>query len=53
MARPAGHRKSIWDGAVLRSNDARLIKTFFEQVRAGAIWINDPLTDNYAVLAVV
>jgi betaine-aldehyde dehydrogenase len=35
-------------GAVLRSNDARLIKTFFEEVRAGTIWINDPLTDNYA-----
>lgn len=35
-------------GAVLRSNDPRLIKTFFEEVRAGTIWINDPLTDNYA-----
>jgi betaine-aldehyde dehydrogenase len=35
-------------GAVLRSNDARLIKTFYEEVRAGTIWINDPLTDNYA-----
>ena len=35
-------------GAVLRSNDARLIKTFFEEARAGTIWINDPLTDNYA-----
>jgi acyl-CoA reductase-like NAD-dependent aldehyde dehydrogenase len=35
-------------GAVLRSDDARLIKTFFEEVRAGTIWINDPLTDNYA-----
>ena len=35
-------------GAVLRSNDARLIKTFFEEVRAGTVWINDPLTDNYA-----
>jgi betaine-aldehyde dehydrogenase len=35
-------------GAVLRSNDSRLIKTFFEEVRAGTIWINDPLTDNYA-----
>jgi betaine-aldehyde dehydrogenase len=35
-------------GAVLRSNDARLIKTFFEEVRAGTIWINDPLTDNFA-----
>jgi betaine-aldehyde dehydrogenase len=35
-------------GAVLRTNDARLAKTFFEEVRAGTIWINDPLTDNYA-----
>lgn len=35
-------------GAVLRSNDARLIKTFFEEVRAGTVWINDPLTDNFA-----
>lgn len=35
-------------GAVLRTNDAHLAKTFFEEVRAGTIWINDPLTDNYA-----
>jgi betaine-aldehyde dehydrogenase len=35
-------------GAVLRSNDARLIKTFFEEVHAGTVWINDPLTDNFA-----
>jgi acyl-CoA reductase-like NAD-dependent aldehyde dehydrogenase len=35
-------------GAVLRSNESRLIKTFFEEVRAGTIWINDPLTDNFA-----
>ena len=35
-------------GAVLRTNDARLAKTFFEEVRAGTIWINDPLTDNFA-----
>ncbi|MDX1615913.1 MAG: aldehyde dehydrogenase family protein [Candidatus Promineifilaceae bacterium] len=34
-------------GACLRSNDARLIKRFFEEVRAGTIWINDPLTDHY------
>lgn len=34
-------------GAVLRTNDARLAKRFFEEVRAGTIWINDPLTDNY------
>jgi betaine-aldehyde dehydrogenase len=35
-------------GAVLRTNDARLAKRFFEEVRGGTIWINDPLTDNYA-----
>ena len=34
-------------GAVLRTNDARLAKRFFEEVQAGTIWINDPLTDNY------
>ncbi len=34
-------------GACLRSNDARLVKRFFEEVQAGTIWINDPLTDNY------
>ncbi len=34
-------------GACLRSNDAKLAKRFFEEVRAGTIWINDPLTDNY------
>jgi acyl-CoA reductase-like NAD-dependent aldehyde dehydrogenase len=35
-------------GASLISNDARLVKRFFEGVRAGTIWINDPLTDNFA-----
>jgi len=35
-------------GAVLLSNDPRKIKQFFEDVKAGTIWINDPLTDNYA-----
>ncbi|MCA9989796.1 MAG: aldehyde dehydrogenase family protein, partial [Anaerolineales bacterium] len=30
-----------------RTNDPRLAKRFFEEVRAGTIWINDPLTDNY------
>lgn len=34
-------------GAVIRTNDARLAKRFFEEVRAGTVWINDPLTDNY------
>jgi len=35
-------------GAVLLSEDPRKIKTFFEDVKAGTIWINDPLTDNFA-----
>lgn len=34
-------------GACVRTNDARLAKRFFEEVQAGTIWINDPLTDNY------
>jgi betaine-aldehyde dehydrogenase len=35
-------------GASLMTHDARLVKRFFEQVRAGTVWINDPLTDNFA-----
>ena len=35
-------------GAVLFTRDALKAKTFFEEVRAGSIWINDPLTDNDA-----
>ncbi len=35
-------------GASLMSHDPRLVKKFFEEVQAGTIWINDPLTDNYA-----
>jgi betaine-aldehyde dehydrogenase len=35
-------------GASLMTHDARLVKRFFEQVSAGTIWINDPLTDNFA-----
>jgi len=35
-------------GAVLRTNDPLMAKTFYEEVRAGTVWINDPLTDNYA-----
>jgi len=35
-------------GAVLISNDAKKIKQFFDDVKAGTIWINDPLTDHYA-----
>jgi betaine-aldehyde dehydrogenase len=35
-------------GASLMTHDHRLVKQFFEGVQAGTIWINDPLTDNYA-----
>jgi acyl-CoA reductase-like NAD-dependent aldehyde dehydrogenase len=35
-------------GATLRSSDPALIKRFYEGVKAGTVWINDPLTDNYA-----
>src|SRR5688572_2720145 len=35
-------------GAVLISNEPKKIKQFFDDVKAGTIWINDPLTDNYA-----
>jgi betaine-aldehyde dehydrogenase len=35
-------------GASLLTNDAKLVKRFFENVQAGSIWINDPLTDNFA-----
>lgn len=35
-------------GACLMTNDARLVKRFYEEVSAGSIWINDPLTDNFA-----
>jgi acyl-CoA reductase-like NAD-dependent aldehyde dehydrogenase len=35
-------------GATLRSTDPVLCKRFFEQVRTGSVWINDPLTDNDA-----
>ncbi|MBU0511423.1 MAG: aldehyde dehydrogenase family protein, partial [Chloroflexi bacterium] len=35
-------------GASLMSHDARLVKRFFEEVKSGTIWINDPLTDNLA-----
>jgi acyl-CoA reductase-like NAD-dependent aldehyde dehydrogenase len=35
-------------GACLLSSDPLRIKRFFEEVQAGTIWINDPLTDNYA-----
>jgi betaine-aldehyde dehydrogenase len=35
-------------GASLMSQDARLVKRFYEEVKAGTVWINDPLTDNFA-----
>ncbi|HET89588.1 MAG TPA: aldehyde dehydrogenase [Chloroflexi bacterium] len=35
-------------GACLYTHDARKVHRFYEQVQAGTIWINDPLTDNYA-----
>ena len=35
-------------GASLMTHDAKLVKRYFEEVKAGTIWINDPLTDNYA-----
>ena len=35
-------------GACLYTHDARKVRQFYEEVRAGTIWINDPLTDNYA-----
>lgn len=35
-------------GATLMTFDARLVKRFFENVHAGTVWINDPLTDNFA-----
>lgn len=35
-------------GACFYSTDANKVQRFYEEVRAGTIWINDPLTDNYA-----
>jgi acyl-CoA reductase-like NAD-dependent aldehyde dehydrogenase len=35
-------------GACLVTHEARKVRRFYEEVRAGTIWINDPLTDNYA-----
>ncbi len=35
-------------GATIRSSDPLTIKRFYEGVKAGTIWVNDPLTDNYA-----
>jgi betaine-aldehyde dehydrogenase len=35
-------------GANLYTHNARYVKKFYEEVRAGTLWINDPLTDNDA-----
>jgi acyl-CoA reductase-like NAD-dependent aldehyde dehydrogenase len=35
-------------GACLRSGDPQTIKRFYEEVKVGTVWINDPLTDNLA-----
>ena len=35
-------------GASLITNDPRLVKRYFEEVHAGTVWINDPLTDNFS-----
>ncbi len=35
-------------GANLYTHDPRKAKRFFEEVQAGTLWINDPLTDNDA-----
>lgn len=35
-------------GACLLTGDPLKAKLFMEEVKAGTIWINDPLTDNYA-----
>lgn len=35
-------------GANLYTYDARKVKQFYEEVQAGTLWVNDPLTDNDA-----
>ena len=35
-------------GANIYTHDSRKVKRFFEEVQAGTVWINDPLTDNDA-----
>jgi betaine-aldehyde dehydrogenase len=42
------NRSAMGLGATLRSTDPATIKRFFEEVKVGTVWINDPLTDNYA-----
>ena len=55
--KPATIEQAAWDSLLNQGKNAigqnvipefRKIKTFFEDVKAGTIWINDPLTDNYA-----
>lgn len=35
-------------GANLYTNDPRKVKRYYEEVKAGTCWVNDPLTDNDA-----
>src|SRR3712207_7102108 len=35
-------------GANLYTNDPRKVKQYYEEVKAGTLWVNDPLTDNDA-----
>jgi betaine-aldehyde dehydrogenase len=35
-------------GANLYTHDAQRVKQFYEEVHAGTLWVNDPLTDNDA-----
>ncbi len=35
-------------GANLYTNDPRKVKQYYEEVKAGTCWVNDPLTDNDA-----
>ena len=35
-------------GANLYTYDARKVKQFYDEVQAGTLWVNDPLTDNDA-----
>ncbi|MBW3659989.1 MAG: aldehyde dehydrogenase family protein, partial [Actinobacteria bacterium] len=46
IARVNAHPAGL--GAVLRSGDPALVKRFADEVSVGTVWINDPLTDNYA-----
>jgi acyl-CoA reductase-like NAD-dependent aldehyde dehydrogenase len=46
IARVNAHPTGL--GACLRSSDPSTIKRFYEAVKVGTVWINDPLTDNYA-----